>query len=187
MKSLNTRSKFCIAGLAAVGLVGGACIKAPDIVLVDRATALEEQAAGSYATLEAELTSAGMAPRPTPYSRAQLEAAGLKAPPISEEAELADADRIDALLKQRCIGEALDGTLVDTHDVCGVSEDLAASINLLDRANRDRAQIWHWLESERPKASPDDVRRVWRETHLKGVVCGGWVERAGGRWEAKAC
>jgi hypothetical protein len=183
MNSLNPCSKFLIAA----ALVAGGCIKAPDIVLVDRATALEQQAAGSYAPLEAELTAAGMAPRPTPFARGQLEAAGIKPPTLADEAELADADRIDALLKQRCIGEALDGTVVDTHDVCGVAEDLEANLALLDRSNRDRGQIWRWLEAQRPKAAPEDVRRAWRETHLKAVVCGGWVERAAGQWEAKKC
>jgi hypothetical protein len=185
MKSLNTCSKFSFA--CALALAGAGCIKAPDIVLVDRATALEQQAAGSWVPLEKELTSAGMAPRPTPYAQAQLEQAGIKPQPLADEAELADADRIDALLKQRCIGEAIDGTLTDTHDVCGVTEDLPATLQLVDRANRDRAQIWKWLRGERPKASDEDVRRAWREAHLKLVVCGGWVERAGGQWEAKTC
>ncbi|HZS40290.1 MAG TPA: DUF1318 domain-containing protein [Polyangia bacterium] len=188
MKSLNACSKFLLAaGALAAAAAGGGCIKAPDIVLVDRATALEQQAAGSYASLEAELTSAGMAPRPTPFARGQLEAAGIKPPTLADEAELGDADRVDALLKQRCIGEALDGTLVDTHDVCGVADDLETNIALVDRSNRDRGQIWKFLQTQRPKASPDDVRRVWRETHLKSVVCGGWVERVAGEWEAKKC
>jgi len=183
---LNACSKFLPGALIACALASG-CIKAPDIVLVDRATALEQQAAGSLAPLEKELTSAGLAPRPTPYSQEQLEKVGIKPQPLADEAELADADRIDALLKQHCIGEALDGTLADTHDVCGVTEDLPATLALVDRSNRDRAQIWKWLRGERPKASDDDVRRAWREAHLKLVVCGGWVERASGQWEAKAC
>lgn len=175
---------FCPLVIAALAC---GCIRAPDIVLVDRATALEQEAAGSFAPLEAELVAAGMAPRPTPFSKEQLEAVGLEPRPLSDEAELADADRIDALLKKRCAGEALDGTLADTHDACGADEDVPALLALLDRANRDRAQIWRYLEARRPKAKPADVRRAWREVHLRAVVCGGQVQRADGSWEAKKC
>jgi hypothetical protein len=170
--------------LFAVG--GTGCIKAPDIVLLDHATALEQQAAGDYAPLERQLTTAGMAPRPTPFSRDQLEAAGAKKPPLAEEAEPSDAEQIDLLLKERCLGEALDGTLVETRDSCR-AEDVAQVIGLVDRANRDREQIWRYLRAQRPRASAEEVRRAWRAVHLAQVPCGGQVQRADGRWEPKAC
>jgi Protein of unknown function (DUF1318) len=172
---------------AAAALLLTACIHAPDIVLVDRATALEQQAAGSYERLEAELTSAAMQPRPAPLSPDQLEAAGHRPAPLVEEAEPTDAERIDGLLKQRCIGEALDGSLVDTHDRCPQTEDLPALLALVDRQNRERSQLWRAIAADRPQASSDDVRRAWRVVHLKHVVCGGQVQNDAGKWEAKKC
>ena len=102
---------------AAVAVVGGAggCIKTPEIVVLDRATALEREAAGNFPKLELELERAGTAPRPAPLTREQLEAAGHPRP-IVEELESSDAERIDALLKISCVGEALDGTLVETRE-----------------------------------------------------------------------
>ncbi len=163
------------------------CIKAPDIVLVDRATALEQQAAGSFQSLEDDLVQVGIAPKPTPYSPEQLAAAGIAKPPLTEEAEPSDAERVDALLKGRCIGESLDGTLVDTHATCANAEDRGAVIALVDRTNRDRAQIWRWLAGQRPKAKPEEVRRAWREVHLKQVICGGQVQTSDGKWGEKRC
>jgi hypothetical protein len=167
----------------AIALAG--CIKAPDIVVVDRATALEREAAGSFPRLEKELERAGTAARPAPFTREQLEAAGMPRPVIEAE-ELSDAERVDALLKQRCIGEALDGTLVETRDACSVREvpHLGA---LVERQNRTRLQIWEWLKAERPQRSLAEVRKAWREVHLRAVVCGGQVQKPDGSWEAKGC
>ena len=33
----------------------------------------------------------------------------------------------------------------------------------------------------------DEIRRVWRETHLSGVVCDAPVESTAGSWEPKKC
>jgi hypothetical protein len=40
------------------------CVKAPDIVVVDRATALEQQAGGSFADLEQHLAQRAVSPGP---------------------------------------------------------------------------------------------------------------------------
>ena len=177
-----TRAWIIVTVLACFG-----CIKAPEIVMVDRATALEQQAAGSYERLEAELTAVAMAPRPAPISPDQLEQAGHRPAPLVDEPEPTDAERIDQLLKQGCIGEGLDGSLADRHERCKQTEDLPALLALLDRENRERLQIWRAIAVERPKAAAADVRRTWRALHLKHVVCGGTVQVEGGGWEAKKC
>jgi hypothetical protein len=169
----------------ALCLLLAGCIKAPDIVVVDRATALEREAAGSFPKLERELDRAGTVARPAPLTREQLEAAGMPRP-IVEDEDPSDAERIDALLLHKCLGEALDGTLVETRDSCAIKEvpHLGA---LIERTNRDRMQIWEWLKAERPQKSLNDVRAAWREVHLRGVVCGGQVQRTDGKWESKTC
>jgi hypothetical protein len=163
----------------------GACIRAPAIVVLDRATALEREAQGSYPHLEFELERAGTAARPTPLTREQLEAAGHPRP-IIEEPESSDAERIDALLKLGCIGEALDGTLAETRERCTIKEVPHLS-SLLERANRDRMQIWEWLRKQRPQRSLQEVRRAWREVHLRGLICGGQLQRDDQSWESKKC
>ncbi len=173
--------------LAVMGAPLG-CIKAPEIVLVDRATALEQQAAGSYQDLERKLARAAMAPRPAPLTPEQLEALGIPPPAIVDDTERTDADRVDAYLTQHCIGEAKDGTLVDTKDACKGAIDRAQAATLIERANAARQQLWRWMQSRTtPKASLDDVRRAWQKTHARGVVCGGWRQKDDGGWEEKKC
>ena len=99
-----------------LGLALAGCFKPPEIVMVDRATALEQQAAGSFDELERKLDRAGIEPRPVPLTPEQLESLGVRAAPIVDETELTDADRLDGFLIQHCIGEGKDGLLVDTKD-----------------------------------------------------------------------
>ena len=66
-------TRLC-ACLALVSVAG--CIKAPEIVLVDRATALEQQAAGSFKELEERLVRTAIAARPVPLTPAELHALG---------------------------------------------------------------------------------------------------------------
>ena len=164
-----------------------ACIKPPEIVLVDRATALEQQAAGSFQELETRLMRGAATPRPTPLSPEQLQALGIRSAPLVDSTELTDADRLDLLLKQRCVGEAKDGTLVETATACLGAADHELIAELIERVNLARSQLWRWMHDRRPTIRPDDLRRAWREAHVRGVVCGGWVERADGTWEAKRC
>src|SRR5205807_1145449 len=128
------------------------------------------QAGGSFAPLERSLTSAGMTPRPTPLSREQLDAANVKKVSAVEEADQSDAERVDALLKERCLGESLDGTLADTHTqpTCKGADDLAELVALIDRANRGRQQVWGYLGALKPSLPAGEVRQAWREQHLHG-------------------
>ena len=175
----------CVVALAPLG-----CIRAPEIVLVDRATALEQQAAGSYADIERKLARAAMAPRPAPLTPEQLETLGIAPPSLVDDTERSDADRLDALIAQHCVGESKDGTLVDTHDACKGAADRAQAIALVERTNAARQQLWRWMKERAPelKGRPlDEVRRAWQKTHARGVVCGGWIQRDDGGWQEKTC
>lgn len=168
-----------------------ACIKAPDLVIVDHATALEQQAGGNYRRLQSELDQAAVVPRPAPFTHAEIAGSGASTEPlaIGDESRRSGSDegKVDALLQRRCLGEANDGTLVETTSTCGGRIDAAQVVRLVERSNRDRWQVWRYLQSQRPKATLDEVRRAWRAVHLEGVVCGGQVQRADGGWEAKRC
>lgn len=175
--------------IVAFALLLAACIKAPDVIIVDRKTALEQQAAGSFRGLEEDMEQAGLSPRPTPVTGAQLEAAGVRRTPDVDTGEGApDELRADTLLVQRCVGEAEDGTLVLTADRCTTAIDVPDVNRLLERLNRSRRQLWQWLAARAPRRSPADVKAAWHAVHLTGVICGGQIERAGGGgWEIKQC
>jgi hypothetical protein len=163
------------------------CFSAPEIVMVDRATALEQQASGSFDELERRLDRAGIEPRPVPLTQEQLEALGIRPAPLVDESELTDAERLDGLLAQHCVGEGKDGLIADTHDACQGTADAEEVEALLERANRARRQLWRWMHDQRPDVSEAELRRAWRENHLQNVVCGGWSEGSDGTWRAKPC
>jgi hypothetical protein len=94
------------------------CFKPPEIVMVDRATALEQQAAGSFDDIELKLDRAAAEPRPVPLTPEQLGALGIRPASLVDESELTDADRLDGLLTQHCVGEGKDGLVVETRDAC---------------------------------------------------------------------
>lgn len=171
----------------AVLCVAAGCIKAPEIVVNDRATALEQQALGSFTELEQQLMKTGISARPVPLTPDQLQALGIRSPPLVDATEQTDADQLDALLKQHCIGESRDGTLADTYESCRGAADRGLAVRLLERVNQARQQLWRFLKSRQPEASPATLRQAWRQAHLRGVVCGGWVQREDGVWEAKSC
>ncbi len=171
--------------LAAAAPLG--CIRAPEIVLVDRATALEQQAGGSFSDLEKKLARTAIAPRPVPLTPEQLEALGIPPPTMVDETDRTDADRVDGLLVQHCVGEARDGTLVETPDACKGAVDRAQAMALLERANAARKQLWRWMRERKPEIKLDDVRSAWQKSHSKGVVCGGWLQKDDGGWEEKKC
>jgi hypothetical protein len=171
-----------LAVLASIG-----CFKAPEFVMVDRATALEQQAAGSFDELEQQLDRAGIEPRPVPLTPEQLEALGIRPAPLVDSTELTDADRLDGLLVQHCVGEGKDGLIVDTRDACRGGADSQEVETLVERVNGARRQLWRWMHEQRPNVSVDDLRRAWRETHVRNVVCSGWIEGADGKWQEKPC
>ena len=177
------RALVMIAGALAIA----GCIKAPEIVVVDRATALEQQASGSYAELEKKLARASITPRPVPLTPAELEALGMPSGMMADQTEMTDADRVDEMLRRHCVGEARSGLLEDTSDLCHGAVDRDELVKRLDRVNHARGQLWRWMHEQRPELSLDEVRNRWRKAHVTSVVCGGWIEGDDGKWEAKSC
>jgi hypothetical protein len=171
---------------AAIVLVTG-CVKAPEIVMVDRATALEQQASGSFDDIELKLDRAAIEPRPVPLTTDELEALGIRPTPLIDESDMTDADRLDGLLAQHCIGEGKDGLLVDTHDACQGAADVEQVQTLVERVNRARRQLWRWMHAQRGDVSEGDLQRSWHDNHQRNVVCGGWVEGSDGKWTGKSC
>jgi hypothetical protein len=163
------------------------CFKAPEIVMVDRATALEQQAGGSFDELEQKLDRAGIEPRPVPFTPEQLEALGIHTTPLVDGTGLTDADRLDGLLVQHCVGEGKDGVLVNTKEACKGGADAQEIETLLDRANRARRLLWRWMHEQKPNVPEDELKRTWRDAHLRNVVCGGWLEGPDGKWQEKSC
>lgn len=174
-------------GISALALVQSGCFSAPELVLVDRATALEQQAGGSFENVEQRLAERASAPRPVALTPDQLEALGIKPVPLVDQTEQTEADRVDGLLVQRCLGEGKDGLLVDTHDDCIGAADRATSLSLLERTNQARLQLWQWMHAHEPTASLDAVRRAWRAKHAEGVACGAWLQGDDGKWMPKSC
>lgn len=187
---IRALSHSIVAWAASVAI--GGCV-APNVVVVDQRTALEQQAAGEYPALENELEQAGMAPTPEPFAREEL--AGPRerngAGALGELAELyakgeSDADVIDRLLLQKCIGEALSGLLEPRPSDCIGATDTTELTRVLGRENLHRRQLWKLLADEQ-KADTERTREVWRGLHLQEVVCGGLIETTDAGWKAKAC
>jgi hypothetical protein len=176
--------RFVVIAALAV-LVG--CVRAPDVVVVDRGSALEQQAGGSFADVERKLNRQSVEARPLPLTPKQFEALGIKPLPLSDATELTDADVVDNLVVQHCIGEGRDGLLVDTHAACVGAADRSEALELIARVNQARVQLWRWMQTERKDASIDDLRRTWRAVHVRGVPCDGWIQNEHGEWEAKRC
>ncbi len=169
----------------ALSLAG--CISAPDVVVLDRATVLEEQAAGSYHDLELRLARAGMSPTPVPLTPNQLEDLGMQVPPLVENLDQTPADRVDALLQRHCIGEGRDGLLADTRRQCTAGRMTASDTELLQRVNSARQQLWQWLHAQRPGQDAATLRQNWQRLHGEGLPCGAWQQAADESWSAKQC
>jgi uncharacterized protein YdbL (DUF1318 family) len=172
--------------LVAAALVAG-CYKPPEIVMVDRATALEQQAAGSFDDLELKLDRAAAEPRPVPLTPDQLDALGIRPRSLVDESELTDADRLDALLAEHCLGEGKEGLVVDTRDACRGAVDPEEAETLMERVNRARRQLWRWMHEQRADVPERELARMWHENHIRNAVCGAWVEGSDGKWSSKAC
>ncbi len=163
------------------------CFKAEAGIYVDRATVLEEEAAGSYGDLEHQLSRAAVSPRPVPLTPQQLESLGIAPPALVDHTNLTDADAADALLVRHCIGEGQAGLLEDTRASCRHPADRDEMAALIDRINRARRQLWTWMQQQRPGSSLEAIRRAWQKIHDEGIVCGGWRQKDDGSWEAKSC
>jgi len=173
--------------LALAALACAGCIRAPEIVMVDRATALEEQASGSFGDVEKRLDRAGMLPAPVPFTPDELEALGIQPMPLVDAAHLTFADHVDALLRQHCIGEGQDGLLVDTRRICHGASPAADTAATVERVNRARRRLWAWMHQLRPDATEDALQRNWRTAHATDVICGGWIQAEDGTWGDKKC
>ena len=177
-------------GLLLATLLSG-CIKAPDVVIVDRRTALEEQAMGHRPGLDTELMQAGLSARPAALTRAQFTAAGWR--PTKDHDAIAalfedavgDTERTDQLLVRRCIGEAQTGLLVQTPEYCTGGAESSEVARLIERVNRNRRQVWAYVSKVR-RVSTDAARDAWRRAHLVEMVCDAQVENAG-KWGRKTC
>jgi uncharacterized protein YdbL (DUF1318 family) len=175
------------AALSLAGVAGVACVKPPEIVMVDRATALEQQASGAFDDVERKLNRAAIEPRPVALTPEQLETLGVRPPPLVEGANITDADRLDGLLVQHCVGEGGDGLIVDTREACRGAADADELQMLVERVNRARRQLWRWMQQQRSDISADDLRRTWRQAHVRNLACGAWVEGDDGKWAGKTC
>lgn len=185
------RNSPCLLVASLLTLVG--CIRAPDIVLVDRHTALEEQAAGRLPAAEMEAAQAAVSAGPAPLTSGQLARSGWHSESGHDAIAALYGDTLDPsalsdqLLQRRCIGEALDATLVATPASCSGAADLSEISRLLERSNRNRRQVWLYLQANRPGSDLDTVRATWRQQQLQSLVCGGQLQRPDGRWEVKTC
>lgn len=199
MNGFGTQRSLVVPSVVALSLVAlplaallPACVAA-NVVVVDQKTALERQAAGNYPALENDVQQAGLAPAPEAFTREELvegrarEGRGA----LGELAELivsgeSEAEAIDRLLLQKCVGEARSGLLVPRPGDCIGTADSTELVRVIGRENLHRRQLWQLLASER-ETSAERARRSWREAHLEQVVCGGLIESRDERWEPKPC
>ncbi|MEM9494233.1 MAG: hypothetical protein AAGC55_34120 [Myxococcota bacterium] len=182
--------------LAALTAAMIGCIKAPDVVLTDQRTALEQQAAGEYRALENQLNQSAVSPKGEDIPREALEAKNpdQNTSTLGDVVQLysavrSDAEWVDEMLVAGCLGEGRDGLLAPNPqpDLCKEDLDLARLAQVTERMNLHRRQLWQVIGERKPKASQDEIRTTWREIHLKRVVCDGLIESADQRWEAKKC
>jgi hypothetical protein len=181
---MKHRGLLLVAALAAPG-----CIRAPEIVMVDRATALEQQASGSFKEVEQRLARAGMSPTPVPLTPNQLEDLGIQPTPLVDNTTgRTQADRVDDLLRRHCVGEGRNGLLVvDSRRRCQTGRMTGDDVALVERVNRARLELWQWMGTMRPGVPEEELRRSWQQVHAAGVICGGWVEAEDGTWGEKKC
>ncbi len=184
------RGTEAVLGMALTAL-GTGCVTVSGVQVVDRKTALEEQASGDLRPLQEDLSLGMPVPGPVPFTRSEIVAAG--ADDDSEFRRLtrihqglqSRAAQVDEWLVRRCVGEALDGRLVETPGTCIGTWEPGAFSPVVQRVNRDREQLWQ--ELGRGRTSGEEVRKAWRRRHLEGLVCGGQVQREDGSWDVKAC
>jgi hypothetical protein len=177
-----------------LALATSACIKPPDVVMVDRQTMLEEQLSGELEPLDQELREQVLVPTSADFSRGQLEAAGvdLGDDTLSQVTRvhavlMSELEILDDLLVRRCVGEARTGLLEETPATCNGRHTAQRTTAAVHRVNRARRQLWEYLSRASPGRSADDIAKAWRVQHLESVVCGGQVQTDAGAWEVKRC
>jgi uncharacterized protein YdbL (DUF1318 family) len=185
-----------VAALAAlVVAVYSGCISAPEVVLVDRKTLLEEQAGGELVALENELREEVLHAEAAPFTRQHLRndaGADLSDDTLGTIVSVhalitTDAEVVDDLLRRRCVGEAVSGLLVATPARCAGRTIAARTSAIVQRVNRGRRQLWQYLHEQQPDVSEPALRERWRQHHADTIVCGGQVQRPDLTWQVKAC
>ncbi len=205
--ALSAARPVTITTLSVLWLFFGAagCIKAPDVILTDQKTALEQQAAGEFRSLENDLIQAGIAPKGEDIALEELEADNpdLSTSELGEVAQLYSTVRtssewLDELLVAGCVGESAGGIIVTTPERCNQELNTSELGRVVEYANLHRRQLWQFLQQKRSERSESEVRQTWRDIHLERVVCGAWVESGpaganadaaaeAGTWEQKRC
>jgi hypothetical protein len=180
--------------VALVAVLMSACISAPDVVMLDRKTVLEEQASGELLPLANALRESAIVPKGVHVTRGQLEEAGvdLNHDALGQLVELqqlpvSELDYLDNLLVRRCIGEARSGLLVETPETCAGGPATIRTSAAIQRVNRSRKQLWRYLYERKPGEQQETIRRLWRQRHVATVVCGGHIQDDAGRWSVKEC
>lgn len=181
---MNRRIVSAATGLAALMLA--ACIKAPEVVIVDRRTALELQAGGRSVPLEEKLEQATIRPGATPFETRDVGTAVSRSFDRDDEGAT-DADLTDSLLEKACVAEGFDGLMVETPATCNTTVDGTVVGALVQRTNRHRRQLWQLMVRKQPTLSEGEAARAWRTVHLRDLPCGARVERFPGQFDAKAC
>jgi hypothetical protein len=172
------------SALAALTLAG--CIKAPEVVIVDRKTALELQAGGHHALAEEKLEQASLRPGATPFETREVGTTVARSFDRDDEGAT-DADLTDSLLEKGCVGEGFDALLVETPASCNGTFDGAVVAALVERTNRHRRQLWQLMVRKQSGLTEGEAARAWRTVHLRDLPCGARVERFPGQFEVKAC
>jgi hypothetical protein len=180
--------------VAATVLLLSACISAPDVVMLDRKTVLEEQASGELLPLANALREAAIVPKGVPFTRGQLEEAGVDLGHDAlgqlvqlQQLPLSELDYLDNLLVRRCIGEARSGLLVETPETCSGDQTAIRTSAAIQRVNRNRKQLWQYLYERKPAERQETIRHLWRQRHLATVPCSGQIQDDEGLWSIKAC
>jgi len=171
-------------GLAAWMVAG--CIKAPEVVIVDRRTALELQAGGRNVPLEEKLEQATIRPGATPFETREVGAAVARSFDRDDEGST-DADLADSLLEKACLAEGFEGVLVETPATCNSTAEVAIVGALVERTNRHRRQLWQLMVRKQAGLTESEASRAWRTVHLRDIPCGARIERFPGQFEVKAC
>jgi hypothetical protein len=162
------------------------CIKAPEVVIVDRKTALELQAGGHHAPAEEKLEQATMRPGATPFETREVGSAVARSFDRDDEGAT-DADLTDSLLEKACVAEGFDGLLVQTPATCAIAVDGAVVGALIERTSRHRRQLWQLMVRKQQGLTEAEAARAWRTVHLRDLPCGARIERFPGQFEVKAC
>lgn len=180
--------------VATTALLLSACISAPDVVMLDRKTVLEEQASGELLPLADALREAAIVPKGVPFTRGRLEEAGVDLGHDAlgqliqlQQLPLSELDYLDDLLVRRCIGEARSGLLVETPDTCSGDRTAIRTSAAIQRVNRSRKQLWRYLYERKPAERQETIRNLWRQRHLATVPCGGQIQDDDELWSIKAC